>query len=189
MHFSRIVSFLILFVTIPGCLKNDPQLTTWQEQQVEHIEQQAAQNTAAAKALVEADAQARQDLTALQHDLQIERAEVGRQRDALEVERKTLAAERQRAPIIAAAIQRVGFLALAVLPLLLCWLLLRAPHGDPSATELEELLILGFADEASPLAPSGGLFAALPQSVPKALDDKGRSGSEEEPKPITASGL
>ncbi len=98
MHVTRILSFVILLLTIPGCLNSDPQLTAWQEQQVEHIEQQAAQNTAAAKALVEADAQARQDLTALQHDLQTERAEVGRQRDALEVERKTLAAERQRTP-------------------------------------------------------------------------------------------
>ncbi len=189
MHLSRILSFVILLLTIPGCLKNDPQLTAWQEQQVEHAQQQAAENTAAARALVEADAQARQDLTALQHDLQTERAKVGRQRDSLEIERKHLAAERQRAPIIAAAIQRVGFLAVAALPLLLCWLLLRAPYGDPSATELEELLILGFADETSPLSPTGGLFAALPQSVPKALDDKSHSGREEEPEPITASGL
>jgi ABC-type transport system involved in cytochrome bd biosynthesis fused ATPase/permease subunit len=189
MHVTRILSFVILLLTIPGCLNSDPQLTAWQEQQVEHIEQQAAQNTAAAKALVEADAQARQDLTALQHDLQTERAEVGRQRDALEVERKTLAAERQRAPIIAVAIQRVGFLALAALPLLLCWLLLRAPHGDQSTTELEELLILGFADEVSPLSPSGGLFAALPPPVPKALDDKSRSEPEDRSEPMTASGL
>ena len=189
MHVTRILSFVILLVTIPGCLKNDPQLTAWQEQQVEHAQQQAAENTAAARALVEADAQARQDLAALQHDLQTEHAEVGRQRDALEVERKTLAAERQRAPIIAAAIQRIGFLALAALPLLLCWLLLRAPHREPNSTELEELLILGFADEATPLSPTGGLFVALPQSVPKALDDKSRSEPEDEPEPIMASGL
>ena len=48
----------------------------WKRQQAEHLQQQAQHNTATAKALVEADAKARQQLVALQRDIQAERAEV-----------------------------------------------------------------------------------------------------------------
>ena len=187
MQLLRILGLAALFLTISGCLETDPQLTAWQRQRVQHAEQQAAQSTAAAKALVEADARARQELAALERDLQTERAEVGRQRDVLEVERKDLATERQRAPIIAAAIQRVGLLVLAAMPLLICWLLLRGPHLEREATELEEILVMELAAEASPLLPANDLLSPPSQPAPKALKDRSAVEPDEEPPPTVPS--
>src|SRR5688572_15303929 len=113
----RILTIVILLVMISGCNENDHELTAWQKQQVEHVQQQSEQNAAAARALVEADAEARQEMAALGRELQTERAEVGKQRDVLEVERRALATERYQAPIIAATIQRAALLIVAALPL------------------------------------------------------------------------
>ena len=55
--------FTILLCVVVGCAEKDRQLNAWQQQQVDHTQHQAEQNTLAAKALVEADAQARRDLT------------------------------------------------------------------------------------------------------------------------------
>ena len=136
---------------IAGCENDEEQLRAWQQQQVEHLGRQSEQNAAAAKALVEADANARRELVLLERDLQAERAEIGRQRDALEGERKVLALERQRAPMIAAALQGLGTTALAALPLVLCWLLLRNANGGAGSEDLENLLILNLTSKQSPL--------------------------------------
>ena len=55
-----------------------------------------AQVAEGSKRLVEADAKARAELTALQHDLQQSQADLGRQRDQLEAERRGLAEQRGR---------------------------------------------------------------------------------------------
>ena len=61
-----------------------------QNQQMAELQQQVAEG---AKQLVEADSQARQELAELQRELRSDQAEIGRQRDALESERR---ADRQR---------------------------------------------------------------------------------------------
>ena len=152
---SRIL--VLLFMTLPmiaGCVEDDKQSRLWQQQQIEHMQQQAKDNTAAARALVEADASARQQLIALERDVQRERAELGRQRDQIELERKALASERQRAPLIAATLHGVGMLLLATLPLILCWLLLCGAHVTSDPDELESFLILSLAGDESGLSAS-----------------------------------
>ena len=138
---------MILLAMTTGCGSSDEQLRAWQQQQVETLQRQAEQNTATARALVEADARSRQELLAVQRELQTERTQVGRQRDALETERQSLANQRHRDPIIAAALHGLGTVALAALPLVACLLLLRNTSGADSAGELENLLILNLAGE------------------------------------------
>ena len=86
-----------------------------QSQQMARMQHEVAEGS---KKLVEADAQARKELTALQHDLRGDQAEVGRQRDTLEAERRDIAAQRNRDPIVAAAITNTGLVLACLLPLL-----------------------------------------------------------------------
>ncbi len=78
--------------------------------------------------LVDRDAQCRQELNELQREsqsaIQVERQSIDRQREDLEAERRQIADERQRAPIIAAAISQVGLVLACLLPLVLCGYLL-----------------------------------------------------------------
>ena len=71
-----------------------------QNQEMSRLNREVAEGT---KRLVEANAQTQKELAALQHDLQADQAEIGRQRDLLETERKQVAAARRRDPIIANA--------------------------------------------------------------------------------------
>lgn len=80
-----------IHVACDGCDKEE-QLRQWQQQQVEHFQQQAREIAETARELVDADAQARQEVTAIHHELQTERIEPGQQRDALESDCKEVAA-------------------------------------------------------------------------------------------------
>ena len=93
------------------------------------------------KNVVEADAAARQELITWQREVQAEGTHVGRQRDLLEEERRMLAAQRKTAPIVAAAITDTALLLGCLLPLVVCWYLLRRPaDGDSQGTVIETLL-------------------------------------------------
>jgi hypothetical protein len=113
-----------------------------QSRQVTELQREVAEGS---RRLVEADAKSRQEMVALQRDVQVERTEVGRQRDLLEGERRELAAKRRVDPIIAAAITNVGLLLACLLPLAVCWLLLRRreePADDQAVAHvlLEDLV-------------------------------------------------
>jgi hypothetical protein len=90
---------------------------------------QSRQIAEASRQLVEADAQARQQLiqaqAELQSELQAERASLGRQYEALEQERRQLAGQRHREPLVAAAITTVGLLLVCALPLVVAIYALR----------------------------------------------------------------
>ena len=128
-----------------------------------HLERQAEQNRQAielqrqvaegSRQLVEADAKARQEIVALQRDVQAERSEVGQQRDALEDERRDLAAKRRTDPIIASAITNIGLLAACLLPLVLCWLLLRRPVEPADDQAIAELLLEDLVTDRPLLLP------------------------------------
>ena len=99
--------------------------------------------------LVDRDAECRQELNALQQEtqsaIQVERQSLDRQREGLEAERRQIAGERQRAPIIAAAITQLGLILACLAPLALCayllWSLRSTAAEDEAVTELlvEEL--------------------------------------------------
>lgn len=170
MHRPKKILFATLTLATLGCQGADEeQLRHWQQAQVDQLNRQAQENSAAAQALVAADARAREEIIALERDLQAERSENSRQRDLLEDERKTLAQQRQRAPLIAAALQSAGIVLLCALPLVICWLLLRNLAGDAAGNELEDLLILNLAQQSDLIPPSHQLNS--PAAV-SALTDK-----------------
>ncbi len=98
-------------------------------------------------------------LAELQQTWMQERQELFRQRDTLERERAQWAAARVREPVIAAAILRVGELALCVTPLALCWLLLRTSTSNTPDELLAEVLLEA---HLSPPGSPGLRLEALP---------------------------
>jgi hypothetical protein len=165
----QILVITLWTLTTLGCQgKDEQQLRQWQQTQVDQLQRQAQENAAAAQELVTADARAREDLVALERDLQAERSENARQRDLLEDERKSLALERQRAPLITAAVHSAGIVLLCALPLVVCWLLLRALAKDADTNELEDLLILNLAQQSDLIPLSHQLGSLI---VPKLEDD------------------
>ena len=99
--------------------------------------------------LVQRDTQCRQELSTLQREtqsaIQTERQSIDRQHENLEIERRQIAGERQRAPVIAAAIMQLGLILACLAPLALCvyllWSLRSTAEQDEAVTEflVEEL--------------------------------------------------
>jgi len=102
-----------------------------QSQQMLELQQEVASGS---RKLVEADARAREELVAQQSG-------VNQQRDQLEQERQAIAAQRYRDPLIAAVMTHFGLIVICLLPLLICWQLLRQPIEPASEQELTEILI------------------------------------------------
>jgi hypothetical protein len=102
-----------------------------QSQQMLELQQEVAIGS---RELVEADARARAELVAQQSG-------VNQQRDQLEQDRKAIAAQRYRDPLIAAVITHLGLIAICLLPLVLCWQLLRQPNEPATNQELTEILL------------------------------------------------
>lgn len=148
----------ILLILLAGC-EDDP-----------HSERrQAAENAAAARHLVEADAAIRKDYAIVERNLSAERQEIGRQRDQLEAERKDLALERQRAPLIAEGLRSTALLLLCGLPLLLCGTLLRSPQDETGSAELEDLLIFEVSGLETTLAEPARLTSTEPAGEARVL--------------------
>jgi hypothetical protein len=120
----------------------------------EAAERQAEQNrviahqnqelAGATKELVAADAKARQEMATLHHDLQGEQAKVDQGRDQLEGDRRAIAAQRNRDPIVAVALESLGLILACLLPLAICLVLLFGLRRESQAQDdqaLAELLI------------------------------------------------
>jgi multidrug resistance efflux pump len=174
---SRVVIFSLFLLATAGCDEDDrvakmaTQAAQRQAEQNLQMAQLRGQVAEGSKRLVEADARARAELTALQHDLQQSQADLRRQRDQLEADRRGLAAERGRDPIIAAAITTLGLVLACLLPLLLCIYVLRGLRGSAETeAAVAEVLLAEFTDDVPVLLPP-------PQPTP-ALDHDGRSSDQ-----------
>ena len=157
---------IVLTGIVTGCEEDENQrLAEMAERNLERQAELQRRVAEGAQRLVEADAQARQEMVTLQREVQAERTEVGRQRDRLEEERRELAAQRHRDPIVASAITYLGLLLACLLLDRVCWLLLRCrpePIDDVAVVEvlLEDLvasrpLLLGSPDKPVPELPRG----------------------------------
>lgn len=112
-------------------------------------------------------------LAELQTAWQHERKSLYEQRDALEAQRAELAAAKQREPLVAAAILRIGEAALCLMPILLAFVLLRSnPSVSDSDVVIETLLTtdvlprLGevLSRPEQPLSPTALEFSPDPPS-------------------------
>ena len=128
--------------------------------------------------LVQRDAQSRQELNQFQQQVhaagQEERQRLDEQRQTVEAERRQLAEQRHRAPLIAAAITQVGMLLLCALPLALCmYLLYVLRQSGPQDDALTELLIEEMAAEQPRLLSDS-------HRLPPALSGPGTAEQESE---------
>jgi hypothetical protein len=122
-----------------------------QNRQIAHQNHQIAQT---AKNLVEADGQSRTELVALQRDLQVQQAEVARQRDALEAERRQQAEKRQTESMLAPVIESLGGVLVCALLIAFCCYLARGLRNESDANpELNELLVMDLVSEQPMLLP------------------------------------
>jgi len=127
---------------------------TVQRQQNDRLAEQAVavvagsrQLTEAAQELVVQDATARRELLAAQTELTSQlheqRSSVDVGRDQLEQERRQIADQRMRDPLLAAAIYDVGLILVSVLPLLVCLFVIRQMQlQEPDHAAVAELLVL-----------------------------------------------
>jgi hypothetical protein len=96
----------------------------------------------ATEELIAADAQARQEFSELSQGLQAERASIDRQHESLEEERRKIAGQRHRDPIIAAAISSCGLIIACGLPLVFCAYLFHVlQHRTAPDEALVELIL------------------------------------------------
>jgi len=166
----------VAFLT--GCGPQDDRLA---RMATESAQRQAEQNRQMAdlhkeivegtRQLVEADAKSREEMFTLQRDLLSERAEVDRQRDQLEADRQAIAARRRSDPIIAAAITHVGMVLACLLPLVLCWYLLKRGPGEERDVLVGELLIEDLVSETPVFLPRSDDRQRLVHETHEATDD------------------
>jgi hypothetical protein len=154
---KRIVPLILLVAlaagVLSGCSESPDQRQAALVQQA--LEQQARQTErlmelsqqigAASRQLITADSEARRELLAtqgkLQQQLQAQQADVLRQRDELEQERRALATQRGRDPIVAQAIGGLAVTLGCLFPLLLAaYIWSSAQRGSADAEALVDYL-------------------------------------------------
>lgn len=133
--------------------------------QAKAVAEQSRQVAETAKELVASDAEARREMIdaaqTLNSELHVERRNIDRRQEKLDDEHRQIAAQRNRDPIIAAALEGCGLILACVLPLVVCIFVLRqlqAETGDERA--LAELLALELTSDGPTL------LSALPPSPP-----------------------
>jgi TolA-binding protein len=151
------VAVTVCLVALAGCEENDERLARFAE---ESTRQQAGQNREMAQLNREVS-QTHQELVSLQHDLEEQQAKVNRQRDLLESERREIAKQRHRDPIIAAAISSVGVMLACMVPLALAGYLLYCLRNQKDDPVVTELLIEEMTSEQPTLLPRPQTSIAL----------------------------
>jgi VIT1/CCC1 family predicted Fe2+/Mn2+ transporter len=131
-----------------GCSSGDERFVELSRESADHqveqnrlVETNNRQVLEATDKLVEADAKSRTENIELHRQIEAERSGVNLQRDALEQERRQIAQERNRAPIVADSILAVGGLIAAIVPLLVCLFLLRGLFHKSDQEALAEVLV------------------------------------------------
>jgi hypothetical protein len=136
--------------------------------------------------LVEADAQARRDFLELEGKLDEQRVEVGRRHDELESERREIAKQRYRDPLVANALLAVATLLACLLPMLLAGWLLRSQLNETDDYTATEMLLDEITARhptlASPSRPA--MNHDSNDSTPKIADDTRRQPPND-PEPTT----
>ena len=135
---NKTVIAIFVAVGVSGCVEPDERLadmaeqaTAQQAQQNRDMTQANARLVEATQQLAERDAAARQELTALQEAIRQDQAEVGRQRDVLESERRTVAADRQRESTWGAMFLSTAFVLAALAPVVIAGIALSIVWRTP----------------------------------------------------------
>jgi len=169
-----------------GCSSGDDRLVELSRQSADRqaeqnqlVETNNRQVLEATNRLVEADAKSRTENIELHRQIEAERSGINQQRDALEQERRQIAGERIRDPIIAESIRAVAGLIAAILPLLVCLFLLRGLFHKSDQEALAEVLIEDLVsrqpllrEPAAVSLPGTGRDPRLPAEPAEELQDR-----------------
>jgi len=97
----------------------------------------------------------------LSSQLDQQRAAVDTGREQLEQERKQIAAQRHRDPVVASSIQTVGLILAALLPLIICVYVIRMmSRTEPDDAAVASLLVTELTAERPVLLPGPALWPA-----------------------------
>ncbi|MEX0611928.1 MAG: hypothetical protein WD738_06905 [Pirellulales bacterium] len=165
------IPWIVGLILISGCDDRATRIS------LEAAERQAQQNAAMAKLnqevasgarrLVDADAQARQEIVRVHRDLQAERTRLDTGWNVLEQERRQIAAQRRTESMLVPLTKLVGGLLLVVVLLGFCWYAIAAAQRSEATDQLNELLVCEILpDEPPPLSTSRQRPALLGQSPP-----------------------
>ena len=174
-HLRSVAMFaaVLLLATIAGCGRSpDERLADFAQQtmteQIKQNDRMADQSQAvveeshqlaeAAKELVERDAEARRELIAAQQELTTQlnsqQATIYAGHHRLEQDRRLIADQRHRDPIVAAVIQNFGLVIACLLPLLVSVFVIRQMQSqEPDHAAVVELLTLELTSEQPLLLP------------------------------------
>ena len=178
-HLRSVAMFaaVLLLANIAGCGRSpDERLADFAQQtmteQIKQNDRMADQSQAvveeshqlaeAAKALVEHDAEARRELIAAQTELtsqlNSQQATIYAGHHRLEQDRRLIADQRHRDPIVAAVIQNFGLVIACLLPLLVSVFVIRQMQSqEPDHAAVVELLTLELTSEQPRLLPGSQL--------------------------------
>ncbi len=166
----------LLLLTVIGCSDTpdmrDQRLAEFAEQAVKEqarqndrmadqsqaIVEESHQLAEAAKELVESDAEARRELIAAQQELATQlndqQATVDAGREQLEQDRREIAEQRHRDPIVATAIQNIGLTLACLLPLIVAVYVIRQMQSqEPDHAAVAEMLVLEVTSNEPRLLP------------------------------------
>jgi hypothetical protein len=105
-------------------------------------------------------------MAAIQKGIEVQQAEIGRQRDQLEVERRDIAKARAWDSLLAQSVPALRVLIACLVPLALCWQILRLVHREKDDPLLTEVLIGELDSPQSPLLPTRGALPILSDDRP-----------------------
>ncbi len=161
------IAWILFAILTGGCDDRATQVAR------EAADRQAQQNTAMAElnkevasgthGLVAADAQARQEMVEVHHDLQAERGRLDTAWSDVEHQRQQLAGQRRTESLLVPVLQAGGFVAVVIVLLGFAWRALVAVHGsDNTEAMLNELLIRELVSEAPSPISADSNWPALP---------------------------
>jgi hypothetical protein len=172
---------LVIFVAMSGC----GQAPDYRDQRLADFAQRSTseqvQQNARMAELVQRDAESRRELLATHQELtsQLNRqqAVIDAGRDRLERDRRDIAQQRHRDPIIAATLQNVGLWMACLVPLLLAGLIVwQMKHQEPDHAAVAELLVCELTSD-KPLF----LLAPVHPRLTAASNNSPRLPSHDEP--------
>jgi hypothetical protein len=127
---------IALCLHVAGCDSPDERLAAFAEKSVD---QQAQQNAALAKTT---------------EDVHVERSSLNEQQEALEEDRRDIASQRVREPLIANALGAVGLILACLAPLLICVYALQQAGSTSPEQELGTILVEELTAEEPQLLPT-----------------------------------
>jgi type II secretory pathway component PulJ len=154
-----------------GCTSDERVVTIAREAD----DRQAQQNAHMAET-IRAETEAHQEMARLQRDVQAHEAEIGRQRDVLEAERRDITKQRQTESLMVPMMENFGLLLALVLLLAFCWSLLIGLNreGEPEHTAVaNELLLHELILEQHEALPTADLPTAI---APPPVSQNDRTG-------------